>query len=227
MASPKRRELALDVLVGLMAIVALSFVVRERLVPWIAERSVVDPGEAVGEAPALIDAQTGDSLLFRRDSHNLLLVFRSTCPTCQQTAPAWRRLSTSAEWLTTAIGLEDPEGAVTYSRVHLPATRRFRIGVVPTTLVIDRGGRLVARHAGPLEESDVEALSGRMKRLWLVLALAVLSVPAPARAAAEAAPAKCQDYCAEMAARSCDRIDSWKCTWYILGCLAGCNIASL
>jgi hypothetical protein len=66
-----------------------------------------------------------------------------------------------------------------------------------------------------------------MKRLWLVLALAVLSVPAPARAAAEAAPAKCQDYCAEMAARSCDRIDSWKCTWYILGCLAGCNIASL
>jgi len=172
MASPKRRELALDVLVGLMAVVALSFVVRERLVPWIAERSVVDPGEAVREAPALIDAQTGDSLLFRRDSHNLLLVFRSTCPTCQQTAPAWRRLSTSAEWLTTAIGLEDPEGAVTYARVHLPAarvavpadidrfTRRFRIGVVPTTLVIDRGGRLVARHAGPLEESDVEALSG-------------------------------------------------------------------
>jgi hypothetical protein len=66
-----------------------------------------------------------------------------------------------------------------------------------------------------------------MKRLWLVLALAVLSVPAPARAAAEAGPARCQDYCAEMAARSCDRIDSWKCTWYILGCLAGCNIASL
>ena len=66
-----------------------------------------------------------------------------------------------------------------------------------------------------------------MKRLWLVLALATLSVPPPARAAAKAGPAQCQDYCAEMAAQSCDRIDSWKCTWYILGCLAGCNIASL
>jgi hypothetical protein len=66
-----------------------------------------------------------------------------------------------------------------------------------------------------------------MKRLGLVLALTVLSAPPPARAAAEAGPAMCQDYCAEMAARSCDRIDSWKCTWYILGCLAGCNIASL
>ena len=172
MASPNRRQLALDILVGLMAIVALSFVVRERLVPWIAERSVVDPGEAVREAPALLDARTGDSLLFRQDAHNLLLVFRSTCPTCEQTAPAWTRLSTSAEWLTTAIGLEDPEGAASYARVHLPAarvavpadidrfTRRFRIGVVPTTLVIDRGGRLVARHAGPLEESDIETLRG-------------------------------------------------------------------
>jgi len=66
-----------------------------------------------------------------------------------------------------------------------------------------------------------------MKRLWLVLALTTLSVPAPANAAVRARPALCQDYCAEMAAQSCERIDSWKCTWYILGCLAGCNIASL
>ncbi|MCK5488650.1 MAG: hypothetical protein KAI98_01605 [Gemmatimonadetes bacterium] len=170
MARRKRRELALDIVVGLTAIMALFFVVRERLVPWIAERSVVDPGETVKEAPVLIDAETGDSIPFRRDAHNLLLVFRSTCPTCERTAPAWNRLSTSEEWLTTAIGLEDPAGAVTYASVHLPAARiavprdidrfttRFRIGVVPTTLIIDRDGRLVARHAGPLEESDVEAL---------------------------------------------------------------------
>jgi len=66
-----------------------------------------------------------------------------------------------------------------------------------------------------------------MKRLWLVLALATLSVPPPASAAAKARPAQCQDYCAEMAAQHCERIDSWKCSWYIIGCLAGCNIASL
>ena len=66
-----------------------------------------------------------------------------------------------------------------------------------------------------------------MKRLWLVLALATLSVPPPARAAAEAGPAKCQDYCAERAAQHCERIETWNCSWYIIGCLAGCNIASL
>ena len=65
-----------------------------------------------------------------------------------------------------------------------------------------------------------------MKRLWLVLALVALSVPPPAQAR-KADPGKCQDYCAEMAAEHCERIDSWNCTWYILGCLGGCNIASL
>jgi len=66
-----------------------------------------------------------------------------------------------------------------------------------------------------------------MRKLWLVLALAVLSVPPQARAAEAAGPAQCQDYCAERAAANCERIDSWNCTWYILGCLAGCNIASM
>jgi hypothetical protein len=66
-----------------------------------------------------------------------------------------------------------------------------------------------------------------MKRLWLVLALSVLSLPPAASAADQSGPARCQEYCGEMAAAKCDRIDSWGCTWYILGCLAGCNIASL
>ncbi|MFQ5890597.1 MAG: hypothetical protein ACE5JR_11165 [Gemmatimonadota bacterium] len=46
-------------------------------------------------------------------------------------------------------------------------------------------------------------------------------------AAAAARQVDCTDYCAERAAAHCERIDSWKCTWYILGCLAGCNIANL
>jgi hypothetical protein len=66
-----------------------------------------------------------------------------------------------------------------------------------------------------------------MKRLWLVIGLLGLAVPPPASAAATARPVECQDYCAERAAEHCERIDGWKCTWYILGCLAGCNIASL
>jgi hypothetical protein len=66
-----------------------------------------------------------------------------------------------------------------------------------------------------------------MKRLALATLLLALAAPPPARAKASAGPVECQDYCAERAAASCDRIDSWNCMWYILGCLAGCNIASL
>jgi len=66
-----------------------------------------------------------------------------------------------------------------------------------------------------------------MKRLWLAIGLLGLALPPPARAVTEAGPVECQDYCAERAAEHCERIDSWKCTWYILGCLAGCNIGSL
>jgi hypothetical protein len=66
-----------------------------------------------------------------------------------------------------------------------------------------------------------------MKRLWLVMALSVFSLPPAANAADQSGPAKCQDYCGALAAQRCERIDSWNCTWYILGCLAGCNIASL
>ena len=104
------------------------------------------------------------------DAAHLLLVFRSTCPTCEQALPAWNRLARSSRWRTTAIGLETAGAAAAYASERIPAarvavprdpdrfTRRFRISVVPTTLVIDRGGRLVARHAGPLEEADLEAL---------------------------------------------------------------------
>jgi hypothetical protein len=74
-----------------------------------------------------------------------------------------------------------------------------------------------------------------MRRKFLVAA-AVLTlsattgvVPRPARAAqlATGGRVECTDYCAERAAAHCDRIDSWKCAWYIIGCLAGCNIAQL
>lgn len=37
----------------------------------------------------------------------------------------------------------------------------------------------------------------------------------------------CPNYCGERAAARCDNIDSWECTWYIVGCLAGCNLRNL
>ena len=69
-----------------------------------------------------------------------------------------------------------------------------------------------------------------MRRLALLAAITTLAgVPAesPASTIARAAEADCTDYCGERAAENCDRIDGWYCAWYILGCLAGCNIAQL
>ena len=59
------------VVVGLVAVMALFFLARERLVPWIADRSVLDPGERVKQSPALVDAETGDSLLIQRGADHL------------------------------------------------------------------------------------------------------------------------------------------------------------
>jgi thiol-disulfide isomerase/thioredoxin len=170
MAGRKSLERVLDIVVGLTAALALLFLVRERVLPWVAERSVIDPGEEVPAEPWLVDAETGDSVFLQPGAAQLLLVFRSTCPTCERAVPAWNRLSKHRAWTTTAVGLEGADAAAGYAGERLPEvlaavprdierfTTRFRIGVVPTTLVIDRGGRLVARHAGPLEESDIEAL---------------------------------------------------------------------
>lgn len=69
-----------------------------------------------------------------------------------------------------------------------------------------------------------------MRRLFIAAAaLACLAAPVGPRTAfaARTNDVDCTDYCGERAAARCQRIDSWNCTWYILGCLAGCNIASL
>jgi hypothetical protein len=171
MAKRGMRVWILDGLVALTALVALSFLVRERVLPWIADRAVLDPGETVRDAPGLLDARDAAPMDLEADSSHLVFVFRSTCAACARAVPGWRRLADDPKWQVTAVGLEDREAAVAYAssrlagaRIAVPAdlrdfTHRFRIDVVPTTLVIDRGSRLAARHVGPLGEEVIEALS--------------------------------------------------------------------
>lgn len=170
MAKRARGAWILDGLVGLIAILAVSMVVRDRVLPWIADRSVLDPGDTWRDDPSLLDAETGAPVVVDPGTDHLVLVFRSTCAACDRALPGWRRLADGNRWRVIAVGLESRESALTYARSRLPGTRvavpgnldeftrRLRIGVVPTTLVIDHGGRLAARHAGPLEASVVEAL---------------------------------------------------------------------
>lgn len=170
MGARSRRALALDLLTWIVAAAALALVVRERVLPWIAERGIVDPGDRVGAELSVLDTATGDSIPLARDSSTLVFVFRSTCAACTRSVPAWARLAREAGVRAIAVGLESARAAARYARAHLPAARpavptdarrfarQLRIRVVPTTLLIDREGRLAERRVGPLEESDVTEL---------------------------------------------------------------------
>jgi hypothetical protein len=165
----RRREAILDALTALAAIAALTFLARERLVPWIEDRGIIDPGDAV-EDREVLDAVTGDPIALSSGTPTLLFVFRSTCPACAAAVPAWSALSGAGAWTTLAVGLEPAHTAAAYAHSSLPTVRpvvpldaaefakRFRIRVVPTTLAIDSGGRLVMRRVGPLDEEDLKEL---------------------------------------------------------------------
>lgn len=172
MSRRSRGALALDLLTWIVAAAALALLARERVMPWLMDRSIVDPGDRVGAEMALIDAMSGDSIAVATDSPTLVLVFRSTCAACERAVPAWTRLLRLAGAGAIAVGLEPAATAARYARSRFPTARpavpadperfarQFRIQVVPTTLVIDREGRLAVRQAGPLEESDVMGLRG-------------------------------------------------------------------
>ena len=67
----------------------------------------------------------------------------------------------------------------------------------------------------------------RMTTAGALLALATAAAPSGLVPAAHAGDVDCQQYCGERAALRCDSIDSWECGWYIIGCLAGCNLRNL
>jgi hypothetical protein len=63
------------------------------------------------------------------------------------------------------------------------------------------------------------------RRAGIFLALAALPVGAhPVGLGAKEAKIGCDEYCGERAAAHCEDLNSWGCTLYIAGCLAGCNI---
>lgn len=63
-----------------------------------------------------------------------------------------------------------------------------------------------------------------LRRTLAALAALLVLAGNPPPVAAAGDDVDCTDYCADKAAAYCDRIDSWECYWYIMGCLAGCNL---
>ncbi len=164
------RTLLLDGLTGLLLAAALALLVRERLLPALAEREIADPGERIPADLLLVDAATGDTLALRDAGPVVLLAVLSTCPSCERAMPAWRRAVAASGVRIRALLVGDGESEAAWAAERLPGAaplrpadpgpflRRTRIRVVPTALAIGPDGRLLARREGILNANEIEAL---------------------------------------------------------------------
>lgn len=171
------RDRALDVATALLLLGAVLHFARTELVPAWRARGVLEVGDRVPEL-TLRALAGGDTLRLSRGSPTLLLIFRSSCPSCGRNAPAWRRLLAGArpQARAFAVGLEPDGSALDYVRERFPAAlavrplqeaeflRRFAVTAVPTTLYVDAGGRLRAHLRGVLPPERVASLTARIRR---------------------------------------------------------------
>lgn len=159
------RSTLLDLATGGLVAVAAAVLVHDRILPALEERDRLDPGEPMDESIGFRSIGTGDTVQLTDDGGALLLVFRSTCPVCEETAPNWSRLAASAPHRVLPIGLEGDSAAAAWVADRLPGldaaapldppdfVDRLRIRAVPTTLLFERG-RLVFSRIGPLQADD-------------------------------------------------------------------------
>lgn len=159
------RSTLLDLATAGLVAVAAATLVHDRVLPLLAERGRLDPGDRAGEIARFRSIRTGDTLRLREDGASVLVVFRSTCPVCEETAPAWARLAAVAPHRVFAVGLESDSAAAAWVTRRLPDLEalspvdparfvdRLRIRAIPTTLLFE-DGRLVFSRIGPLEAND-------------------------------------------------------------------------
>lgn len=159
-------DAVLNVATGLLAVAAAFLLVNDRVLPALAERSRVDEGETVGDPLLLRALDDGSTIRIGEDDAAVLVLFQSTCPVCERTAPDWAALAAAAPFRLFAMGLETDTAAIGWRERKLPGVRlvsplersdfmeRFRIRAVPTTLLFVRG-RLLLHRIGPLLPEDV------------------------------------------------------------------------
>lgn len=159
------RSTLLDVATTGLVLVALVALVRDRVLPALEERARLDPGDRAGEIGWFRAIGDGDTMRIHEDGGTLLLVFRSTCPVCESSAPTWAGLARAAPERVLPVGLESDSSAGSWVAEHLPGldavapldptafVDRLRIRAVPTTLLFE-DGRLILSRIGPLQEDD-------------------------------------------------------------------------
>ncbi|MGI9038430.1 MAG: TlpA family protein disulfide reductase [Gemmatimonadota bacterium] len=161
-----RKEAVLNALTALVAVAAAFMLVNDRVLPALAERTNVSEGESVGDPLLLRGMDGADTIRIGADDTAVLVLFQSTCPVCERTAPDWAGLAAAAPGRLFAIGLEADADALEWRERELSGVRlvspfdrsafleRFRIRAVPTTLLFVRG-RLLMHRIGPLLPEDL------------------------------------------------------------------------
>lgn len=159
------RRFILDAATAGLVLVAVAMLVRDRLVPAIAERGRIDPGEIVEPPLRFQTLDRADTLGVPDGAPSLVVVFRSSCPVCEETAPDWEALARSLPGRVYAVGLEADTAAAAWVAARLAGVRtvvpleagdfldRLRIRAVPTTLLFE-GRRLTLSRIGPLLPED-------------------------------------------------------------------------
>lgn len=172
MGGRRRRDRILDVGTGLVLLLALALVVDARVLPAWRASTAVEVGERVPADLTFRALASGEPVSLGHDAPTLLLVYRSDCPACRRLAPRWRALTADVrpEVRVFAVALEPAEPALAYARRELTGALAVRpesrerflriaaVEAVPTTLYLDRRGRLRVRRTGELSDHDVSVL---------------------------------------------------------------------
>ncbi|MFW6088766.1 MAG: TlpA family protein disulfide reductase [Gemmatimonadota bacterium] len=164
MRIPISRSSVLDAATVALVAVAVGTLAHDRVLPALADRARLDPGDRA-EGLLFRGIASGDTVGLTDDTPSLVVVFRSTCPVCEETVPDWAELHRIAPRRLFAVGLEAATSAADWAERQLPGvelvvpldadwfTDRLRIRAVPTTLLFE-GRRLVLSRVGPLQPDD-------------------------------------------------------------------------
>lgn len=172
MSSGRRRmDWLLNGLTVVALAVAIGLVARDRVVPALRERRIVDPGERIPAGILLRNLSTGDTVTLGSLAPATILVFLTTCPACGSSTPAWREAlgrAPDSKLITVAVG-NHPDAAAWTAR-ELPGMPTLqpldmagflgalRIQVVPTAFSIGIDGRMLDRREGVLSPDEAWTL---------------------------------------------------------------------
>ena len=167
------RRFLLDAATAGLVGVAGLMLVHDRLIPALAERGRLDPGESVEADLRFQLVNAGDTVGLVDEVPTLVLVFKSSCPVCEETAPSWAALARLAPDRVLPIGLESDDAAAAWVAENLAPVEavrplepaafidRLRIRAVPTTLLF-AGRKLVLARIGPLPPDDILRIRGAL-----------------------------------------------------------------